>query len=116
MIRKAPFQLPSAFLAAFGYPYARRFVSLFWEPSGDEACYDDGQNYACGCCDNWLYLDYIRQPDVRRWLDQNGIHLGNSDEQARCRLVVDTPTGDVYAAPTGEACRILRTQAIPTTE
>src|SRR5205823_5893887 len=42
MLRKAPFTLPAAFLAAFGYPGGRRFVALFWEPSGDEACYDDG--------------------------------------------------------------------------
>lgn len=116
MIRKAPFRLPPGFLTAFGYPYARRFVALYWEPSGDEACYDDGQSYACGCCDNWLFLDFIRQPDVRQWLDQNAVHLGNSDEQARCWLVVDSQTNDVYAAPTGEAVRILRTQAVPTTE
>lgn len=116
MIRKAPFQLPAGFLAAFGYPYARRYVALFWECCGDEACYDDGQRYACGSCDNWMYLDFTRQPDVRAWLDANGINLGNSDEQARYWLVVDSQTNDVYAAPTGEAVRILRTQTIPTTE
>jgi hypothetical protein len=116
MILKAPFQLPAGFLAKFGYPGQRRFVALYWEPSGDEACYDDGVSSACGCSDNWLYLDFIRQPDVRRWLDTNGVHLGNSDEQARSWLVVDAQTGDLYAAPTGEACRILRTQSIPTAE
>jgi hypothetical protein len=116
MIRKAPFQLPPGFLTAFGYPYARRFVGLYWEPCGDEAAYDDGINSAIGMADNWLYLDFIRQPEVRRWLDENGVHLGNSDEQARYWLVVDSQTNEVYAAPTGEACRILRTQSIPTTE
>ena len=45
---KAPFPLPAGFLAAFGYSGGRRFVALFWEPCGDEACYDDGVSYACG--------------------------------------------------------------------
>ena len=39
---KAPFRLPDGWLRSFGYPGARRFVALFWEPAGDEACYDDG--------------------------------------------------------------------------
>ena len=29
------------------------------------------------------HLDFIRQADVRRWLDDNSINLGNSDETAR---------------------------------
>jgi hypothetical protein len=116
MIRKAPFQLPPGFLAAFGYPGQRRFVALYWEPSGDEAAYDDGVNSAIGMADNWLYLDFVRQAEVRRWLDENGINLGNSDEPARYWLVVDAQTNDVYAAPTGEACRILRTQSVPVVE
>lgn len=81
----------------------RRFVALFWDPSGDEACYDDGQNYACGLCDNWLYLKFTRQPDVIAWLDENNIHLGNSDESAQDWLIVDTGTGQVYAVPRHEA-------------
>jgi hypothetical protein len=116
MILKAPFQLPAGFLTAFGYPGQRRFVGLYWEPCGDEACYDDGVSSACGCSDNWLYLDFIHQPHVHGWLDENSINLGNSDEPARHWLVVDAQTNDIYAAPTGEACRILRTQTIPMTE
>jgi hypothetical protein len=38
MLLKAPFRLPPGFLAAFGYPGGRRFVALYWEPCGDEAC------------------------------------------------------------------------------
>jgi len=55
MLRKAPFTLPAGFLAAFGYPGSRRFVSLFWEPSGDEACYDDGDEPA----QHWLVVDAL---------------------------------------------------------
>ncbi len=113
MLHKAPFLLPAGFLAAFGYPGGRRLVALFWEPSGDEACYDDGASYACGMCDNWLYLDYTRRADVRRWLDAHSLNLGNSDEPARHWLVADALTGDLYAAPTLEASAVVRQQRLP---
>ncbi len=113
MTLKAPFLLPPDFLAAFGYPGRRRFVALYWEPCGDEACYDDGVSSACGLCDNWAYLGLVHRPDVWRWLDENAIHLGNSDEPARHRLVVDAGTGEVYAAPRQEALSILHQQHLP---
>ena len=113
MIVKAPFRLPPGSLSALGYKGGRRYVAVYWEPCGDEACYDDGVSSACGLCDNWLYLDFIRQADVVRWRDENALHLGNSEERARHWLVVDDLTADVYAAPSGEACCILRTQSIP---
>jgi hypothetical protein len=112
-MQKAPFRLPPGFLTTFGYPYGRRLVALFWESSGDEACYDDGQSYACGMSDNWLYLDFIRQPEVRNWLDANAINLGNSDETATHWLVADALTGDLYAAPQREARAIVRSQTLP---
>jgi hypothetical protein len=48
VILKAPFILPPDFLASFGYRRGRRLVALYWEPCGDEACYDDGVSSACG--------------------------------------------------------------------
>jgi hypothetical protein len=113
MILKAPFVLLPDFLTRFGYHGERRFVALFWEPCGDEACYDDGQSYACGCCDNWLYLDLVRRPDVRAWLDQNDIHLGSSDKTALHWLVVDAGTGQVFAAACQDARAILLRQELP---
>jgi hypothetical protein len=89
--------------ARFGYRGGRRFVAHFWEPCGDEACYDDGQSYACGSCDNWLFLNFVRRPDVRAWLDENGLNLGNSDEAALHWLIVDAQTGEVFATPRQEA-------------
>jgi hypothetical protein len=109
----APFRFPPDFLAAFGYRAGRRFVALFWEPSGDEACYHDGLNYACGACDNWLYLDFMRRPEVRRWLDENGINLGSSDEAGQHWLIVDSLTGEVRAAPGREALLVIRCQQFP---
>jgi hypothetical protein len=113
MTIKAPFHLPPGFLLAFGYRGDRRFVALYWEPCGDESSYDDGISYAVGMSDNWLYLDFIHQPDVRRWLDEQGLHLGNSDEPAEHWLVADALTGNLYAAPRREASQVVRQQKLP---
>src|SRR5689334_10804412 len=91
---KAPFRLEDGWLQQFGYPGERRFVGLLWEPSGDEACYDDGVSYACGLADNWLYLGFIHQQHVHGWLDEHGINLGNSDEPAKHWLIADAVTGN----------------------
>jgi hypothetical protein len=113
MLTKAPCSLPPGFLPAFGYREGRRFVALYWEPCGDEACYDDGVCYACGMADNWLYLDFIRRPEVRRWLHEQRLHLGSSDEPATHWLVADALTGALYAAPQREASQIVRQQGLP---
>ena len=110
---KAPFRLEGGWLRRFGYPGERRFVGLFWEPSGDEACYDDGISYACGMSDNWLYLGFIRQPHVHRWLEKQSLNLGNSDESAPHWLIADALTGELYAAPCREAVAIIRAQQLP---
>src|SRR4051794_24457049 len=112
MLLKAPFRLPPDFLVSFGYHGARTFVGLYWEPAGDEACYDDGQSYACGLCDNWLFLDFVRQPDVRAWMDEHSVHLGSSDEPARHWLVVNRCTGEVFATDRHEAGAILIRQGL----
>ena len=64
-------------------------------------------------CDGWKYLDLVRRPDVRRWLDENGIRLGSSDGAAEHWLVVDAATGEVLAAPRREARTILLDQQLP---
>jgi hypothetical protein len=110
---KLPFTLPAGWLRAFGYPGSRRLVGLYWEPSGDKACYDDGISSACGLCDNWMYLNFIHRPALARWLDENGVHLGNSDEPSRHWLVADAGTGDLYAAPRREAYSVLLSQRLP---
>jgi hypothetical protein len=112
MTLKAPFLPPPDFLARSGYRGGRRLVALFREPCGDEACYDDGRSYACGPCDNWLFLDFVRRPDVRAWLDGNGLNLGNSDEAALPWLIVDALTGWVFAAQRQEARGALLRQGL----
>lgn len=63
--------------------------------------------------DNWMYLDFIRQPHVRCWLDENGIHLGNSDEASQHWLVADAMTGELFSATCREAHGIVRAQSLP---
>ena len=110
---KAAFRLPEGWLTAFGYRHGRRYVGLCWEPCGDEASYDDGISSAIGLSDNWLYLDFIRQPQVRRWLDENDLHLGNSDESAQHWLIAEASTGELFAAERREAHVIVRAQRFP---
>jgi hypothetical protein len=116
MLQQAPFRLPPGFLPAFGYPYGRRFVALYWEPCGDEAAFDDGVSAAVGMSDNWLFLGFIRQPQVREWLDANGLNLGNSDEAATHWLIADAETGDLFAATSREASAVVRSQVLPDPE
>ena len=113
MLLKAPFRLPEGWLTQFGYPGERRFVALYWEPCGDEASVTDGVRSACGMSDNWLYLKFVREPHVRRWLDDNGIALGNSEDEAQHWLVVDASTSGVYAASRRDAYSILLAQQLP---
>lgn len=110
---KAPFRLPEGWLTAFGYSGGRQFVGLFWEPCGDEGCYDDGVSYACGLCDNWLYLGFIHQQHVYRWLEEHGLNLGNSDESAQHWLIADASTGELFAASVRQAQAIVRAQQLP---
>jgi len=110
---KAPFRLPDGWLRSLGYSGDRRFVALYWEPCGDEACYFDGVSYACGLSDNWLYLGFIRQPHVRHWLDENRLELGNSDESALHMLIADASTGELFAAERRAAVAIVRAQHLP---
>lgn len=113
MLIKAPFQLPAGFLPAFGYGHGRRYVALFWTACGDEACYDDGQSWAVGTCDNWLFLAMVRWPGAALWLALNGVQLGDSLREARHWLVVDSLTNEVYAAPRCLARAVVRAQALP---
>lgn len=102
----------NGWLDQFGYHNTRRFVAMYWEPCGDESCYCDGVNSACGLTDNWLYLAFKRQPHVQQWLDDNGIHLGNSEEDARHWLVAEVGTGELWAMDVLEASATLLTEIL----
>lgn len=112
MLVKSPLSLSPGFLDAFGYAYSRRFVALYWEPCGDEACYSDGVSSTCGCCDNFMYLNLVRQPELRLCLYANGFNLGSSDEPATAWLLADRLTGILYVGPKNEVHAILLEQRI----
>ena len=99
----APVLLPDGFLAALGYRHGRRLVALYWEPCGDEACFADGTVSACGLCDDRVYQEFVRRPEVAAWVADHGLHFGDSERQADHWLVVDAVTGEVGAAPWREA-------------
>jgi hypothetical protein len=112
MLLKAPFLLPPDLRPRFRPQLGRRFVAIFWEPvEGEKDSHEEG--HACGLCDNWPLDELVRRPEVKAWLDENGIHLGNSDEEARHWLVVDVQTREVYAVPSDDALTILLRQSLP---
>ena len=113
MLLKAPFRLPDGWLKQFGYPGGRRFVALYWEPCGDEACYDDGVSSACGMSDNYLYLGFVHKPAVAEWLIQNDIRLGDSEREAQHWLVAESSNGDLYAVSRRDAYSLLLAQELP---
>ena len=115
MLLKAPVLLPAGWLRYLGYSGHRRYVGLYWTPCGDEACFTDGQTTLCGA-DHWAFLDLIRRPDVRGWLDAHGVHLGNSDEEADYWLIADAATNEVWAAPWMDARLFVSFQTLPTAD
>jgi hypothetical protein len=84
-------------------------VSVWWEACGDESGFDDGAWGGCGLTDGHRLLTFLRRPDVTGC----GLHVGNSDEPARDRLVLDAATGAVYAGPWREARLAVIGQALP---
>src|SRR5689334_13072129 len=55
--------VPPQLEAAVGLPDTpARFFAVYWQPCGDEACYDNGRSSGTG---NWTgYLAYVRHPAV----------------------------------------------------
>lgn len=103
LLLTAPVLLPAGFLNALGYRHGRRLVALYWTPDGDEACFADGTVSACGLCDNRVYQEFVRRPEVAGWIAEHGLHLGDSERQAEHWLLADAVTGQVGAAPWREA-------------
>lgn len=95
---------------AIEYPLSEdtpaRFVSFYWEPAGDEACYDDGRFSGTG---DWrgyqIYIyDRLVGPHLR------GLDLGSSEQRNTHRLVLDMETRKLYAATERDARRALADQ------
>jgi hypothetical protein len=93
---------------AIGYQNQRnaRYLTLWWEPCGDEAMVSDGYITFTG---NWSgYLAYIQHPLVAPELVN--YNLGSSEEFATHRLLIDLEGRHVYLVSAAEGERILTTQ------
>ena len=85
---------------------ALRYFALYWQPCGDESMYDDGRHSGTGCWSG--YLAWVRHPAVA--LELARYNLGSSDCEATHRVVIDRRERKAYAAPVGEARRVLHEQ------
>lgn len=92
MIRQIPVKLPKSFEEALGYPGQLKWCAFYWEPSGDEAMFDDG---VCSGDGNWWgFLKFVQHPAVKPWLSD--YDLGSSDGEASHWLLCDLESREVY--------------------
>lgn len=88
--------VPPMLEAAIGYDRLARWVGFYWQPAGDECCWDDGQHSLCGA--HWpAYLAYTQHRAV--WPHLALYDFGSSDEPARHTLLLDRTERRLYAAP-----------------
>jgi hypothetical protein len=97
---------PPMLEAAVGYAGAADYVALYWEPCGDDACYDDGALSGDGS--SAAFLAFARHPAVAPWLAP--YDLGSSDATAREWLLVDRRARRLYVGPRADVAAVLRRQ------
>lgn len=98
--------VPPNTATAFGYPGSARHVAFFWEPIGDELCYDDGR--IAGTGDWHAFLRYRTHPHIAPSLA--GWNIGYSDEEPDHWLVLDSGTGNAWIAGIADARAFLASQ------
>jgi hypothetical protein len=106
-----PFDLPPAFLERLGYHHGRRIVGVWWERSGDEVAFTDGVHGLVGA-DHYVYWGLTRRPEVRAWLAENGINLGNSEQRPTHWLLIDRAADRAYVCDASSALDHVRTQIL----
>ena len=100
------FYCPSEFWPALGYEGTGRFVAIWWEPGGDEACYADGRQMLVGA--EWGAYQALVDHNFP-WPSRP--QLGDSETPARYWLVIDRHNpSDAWLVPAGVANDILRDQ------
>jgi hypothetical protein len=102
-----PFDLPPAFLDRLGYRGDRRIVAVYFEPGVDEVAFTDDVQGLVGA-DHDVYWELTRQPQVRAWLTERAINLGNSDWPATHWLLIDRATDRAYICDVASARRFSR--------
>lgn len=101
--------VPPNAASAFGYPGLARHVAFYWEPIGDELCFDDGRIAGTGA---WhRFLQYRVHPRVAPSI--GGWNIGYSDEEADHWLLLDTVAGRAWVASIADARAFLASQHPP---
>ena len=93
---------------ALGYenPKDFRYLSMWWEPYGDEAMISDGYITLDG---HWTgYLAYIHHPVVAPHIYR--YNLGDSDIEAEYRLVINLAERKAFVATTRDVVMLLDEQ------
>lgn len=86
-------------------------VAVYWG-AGDEVAYDDGEHYAAGMSDRYVYWELTRRPEVFAWLWGHEVNLGNSEEPPTHVLLVDQAEERAYITPFKKAIDKLKTQRL----
>ena len=89
---------------AIGYHGEARYISLWWEPAGDEAMLSDGR--VTFCADWWSYIALTDANQVNLM----PYRLGSSDEPAEHRLVIDLVERTAFAGNWKEIERFVQKQ------
>ena len=105
--------VPPMLETAFGYPgrlrqsltQAARYCAFYWEPSGDEAAFQDGQVSAVGMLNNDAFLGFIGHRAVAKQLQS--YNLGSWHTEADFWLVLDRQPRTLSVAPVEIARRLL---------
>lgn len=98
---------PVEFWPAIGYQGEKRYVAIWWEPGGDEACWSDGRKMVVGA-GRWAYLALVDHNFP--WGHKARQLLGSSEESATHRLIIDRQTERAWLVPAKEAEEILGLQ------
>ena len=101
------FQCPAEFWPALEYAGAARYVAIFWEPGGDEACWAEGRDMLVGA--GWRA--YLALLDANfDWKHRDYEVLGSSDTRATHWLVIDRETERAWMVPADNASQVLHEQ------
>jgi hypothetical protein len=111
-----PFELPPAFVERLGYRFGNRFVAVYWEPFGDDVAVEDGEHSTVGLADRYVYQELTHQHDVREWLWENEVNLGNSDESATHWLLIDRATSQGFLTTAEEGYKRIQQQRMENVE
>lgn len=101
--------MPPHVARVFGYPGTAAYVAFYWEPIGDELCYDDGRIAGTG---SWYpFLRYRSHPHLAPVLES--WNIGYSDLEADHWLVFESAAGRAWIAKIADARAFLCEQHPP---